>query len=110
MAQKKGRKWYNGIHMEPNYGNKYDLKKVFIDAFSKTGLINYACYVAGISVSTFYRWLKDDSDFNAEYLQAGSRAVKLNTEKLRTVPVHKRCLAIQVSFDMGDDLLEESFV
>jgi hypothetical protein len=85
--------------MQPNYGNKYPLKVIFLDAFSKIGLIKNACAVSGISESTFYRWLSEDSKFESGYIKAGKEAYRANRENLSMVPKQKQASIIKAIFE-----------
>ena len=80
------------------YGNKHDLKEVFISALKETGLIVPACQKAGISTSTFYRWRDDESDngdFYVKYLEVLIDVVLRLGDKLKQVPKQKLSFEIE---------------
>jgi transposase-like protein len=44
-------------------------KKAFIDEYRKSYCIHKACETAGITLGTYYRWLKHDKQFSEDFYQ-----------------------------------------
>ena len=52
-------------------------KNLLIEQFSKIPIVQVACEKTGISRATYYRWCKEDRDFNTEAEQALEEGVGL---------------------------------
>lgn len=45
---------------------KHKVKEKFLEALEQTPIVQAACERVGISRNTFYRWIKEDSDFRSQ--------------------------------------------
>ena len=79
------------------YGNKYELKPRFLEALREIGVISPACKKAGISKTTFYRWVAEDGDFGAAVFGAMYDAIEKHRDLLLQIPEHKRSQILQMS-------------
>ena len=76
--------------VEHYYGHKHELRHVFLNILKEIGVISPACRKAGISKSTFYRWVKDDPEFEEEVMVAMEKAYKKHGDKMDKIPKQKR--------------------
>jgi hypothetical protein len=44
-------------------------KKAFIDEYRKSYCVRQACETVGITLGTYFRWLKQDKQFSEEFYQ-----------------------------------------
>ncbi|MGP3610105.1 hypothetical protein [Anoxybacillus sp. PDR2] len=51
-------------------------KKAFIDEYRKTYCVHQACETVGITLGTYYTWLKRDKSFSEEFYKIKEREVK----------------------------------
>jgi hypothetical protein len=74
------------------YGNKTQAKPRLIEAFKEIGVIAPACKKAGISRTTFYRWINEDGSFLTSIINAFEELYKdpIKRALLDQVPEHKR--------------------
>ena len=74
------------------YGNKTQTQPLVIEAFKEIGVIAPACKRAGISRTTFYRWLNEDGNFLFAIINAFDEFYKDPIKKALwdQIPKHKR--------------------
>jgi hypothetical protein len=89
--------------MEHYYGNKYELKEKVITAIREIGVIKPACKKAGISTSTFYRWMQNDGKFVGDFYEASLGCLEVNMEVLKGIPKQKRHMGIWLSLQEEEE-------
>lgn len=55
--------------------NQDKVKKKLLEELEKAPIIQYACQKAGVSRSTFYRWVEEDDAFNKASKEALDRGI-----------------------------------
>ena len=95
---------------EYSYGNKYNLKRVFVEKLRGSGLIASACKETGISHSAYYRWFKTDEKFVHEVDNAMVEAYKDEKlkDRLKAIPAHKRSSSLTACMKAAGDYVEAS--
>ena len=88
--------------MEHYYGNKYQLKEVFLNVFKEIGVIAPSCKKVGVSRSTFYRWLTEDQKFNDSFIDATEESWIKNKDNLKHLPEHKRHGYLKTCIEMEE--------
>ena len=84
-------------HIEHYYSNKYELKPILLNILKDIGIITPACKKAGISRTTFYRWMADDGDFSADVFGAMDMAIEKNRDLLAKIPEHKKSEVLRMA-------------
>ena len=93
---------------EYSYGNKHSLKQVFVEKLRASGLIASACNEAGISHSTYYRWIKTGEKFTQDVNNAMTEAYKDEKlkDELKAIPAHKRSSSLVVCMKAAGDYVD----
>ncbi|MEI6480438.1 MAG: hypothetical protein WCO12_02875 [bacterium] len=84
------------------YGNKYELKSVFLDFLREFGVIGVACKKAGISRTTYHRWLYEDSAFWSACNKAMEETLKSKGDLIRRIPEQKQSNMLKVALMCED--------
>ena len=84
------------------YGNKYELKSVFLDFLKEFGVIGVSCKKAGISRTTYHRWVYEDSAFWDACFKAMEEALKSKDSLMRRIPEQKQSNLLKVTLMCED--------
>ena len=96
------------IQKEYSYGNKHDLKQVFVEKLRGSGLITSACKESGISRSAYHCWFKTDEKFAQDVNNAMMEAYKDEKlkDRLKAIPAHKRSSSLVACMKAAGDYVE----